>query len=412
MLNWILVSLSVVGVVGRGLQQDTGGVCEEYDLSSCQYYDCLGQSSDRTDCQFQHELRGIDAPKCRYPYMVSLQQVSESSGNFQHFCGGVLLDKNLILTAAHCLWNAKEDNRVEDSYVGTLKQGIKVVYGSYCRHGEGAGRVDAEKFFIHTDYQAATGPLTGNDLAIVKVAQEMSGYGDTPTVRRDHWRYTQYIADMTYTQYTILGWGFMSFDEAASPSRFRETVAPLQMGRVKLIDIDTCNTIIQSVYGQVTVDKERMICAQHENMDTCKGDSGGPLIYEDDLLSPYHDLLVGLTSWGVERYCEGLGFPGVYSNISYYNDWIEKTMTSAYLNAGDAAGSQWFAQENHLTGNNNVIPEKCFEEKDPGYCDAALERWYYDSEEKYCREFYYGGCLGNENNFKDQKQCNNTCVRQ
>eukprot|EP01023_Acetabularia_acetabulum_P029413 TRINITY_DN2774_c0_g2_i2.p1 TRINITY_DN2774_c0_g2~~TRINITY_DN2774_c0_g2_i2.p1 ORF type:complete len:413 (-),score=53.53 TRINITY_DN2774_c0_g2_i2:360-1598(-) len=407
---WLFVVFVVVGgllIVIDGQQQQ----CVEQDLSQCEYYDCLSANADQTKCLILEIVYGVDAPPCRYPYMISLQQLSENSGNFQHFCGGVLLDKNLILTAAHCLWNAKEDNRASDSYVGNLKPGIKVVYGGYCRHGQGAGRVDATQYFIHNDYQASTGPLTGNDLAIIKVGQEMSGYGATPTIRRDHWKYAQNIADIEYTQYTVLGWGFMNFDEAASPSKFREAVLPLQMGRLRLIDIDTCNSIIQEVYPQVVVDKERMLCAQNDEQDTCKGDSGGPLIYEDDLLSPFHDLLVGLTSWGVERYCEGLGFPGVYTNISYYNDWIENTMKNAYLNARDAVNTQGISQE--LNGNvkQDSIPEICLQDQDSGFCDAAFERWYYDKTSGECIEFYYGGCLGNSNNFEHLDQCRKTCVR-
>eukprot|EP01025_Chloroclados_australasicus_P045643 TRINITY_DN5003_c0_g2_i13.p1 TRINITY_DN5003_c0_g2~~TRINITY_DN5003_c0_g2_i13.p1 ORF type:complete len:360 (-),score=12.46 TRINITY_DN5003_c0_g2_i13:298-1377(-) len=295
---WILV---VSGFVKLATQQSDE--CKVDALNVCdEYFDCSSPTADQESCLIDtlEIIKGVDASRCRYPYVVSLQQLSESSGKYQHFCGGVLLDKQLILTAAHCIWNAKEDNRLSDSFVGYLKTGIKVAYGAYCRHGEGLGRVDAIQYFIHNDYQASTGPLTGSDLAIIKVSSEMSGYGDTPTARRDYWTYQDNLSDMEYTEYTILGWGFMNFDEAASPSRFREAVVPLQQGTVKMIDIQTCNSIIQEIYPQVVVDGERMICARDDQQDTCKGDSGGPLIYEDNKLSPFHDLLVGF-SWSLHQ---------------------------------------------------------------------------------------------------------------
>jgi len=54
------------------------------------------------------------------------------------------------------------------------------------------------------------------------------------------------------------------------------------------------------------------------NVDACQGDSGGPLLYV------YNDktYLVGLVSWG--EGCALYGYPGVYTDVNYYRDWITK----------------------------------------------------------------------------------------
>ncbi|XP_034936854.1 papilin isoform X2 [Chelonus insularis] len=44
-----------------------------------------------------------------------------------------------------------------------------------------------------------------------------------------------------------------------------------------------------------------------------------------------------------------------------------------------------------------------------GKCHNYTQRWYYDSFEKRCRQFYYGGCEGNENNFLSEQECSNRC---
>lgn len=45
-----------------------------------------------------------------------------------------------------------------------------------------------------------------------------------------------------------------------------------------------------------------------------------------------------------------------------------------------------------------------------GECHNYTQRWFYDSYEQQCRQFYYGGCGGNNNNFMSQQECKNRCV--
>ncbi|PAV71347.1 hypothetical protein WR25_17674 [Diploscapter pachys] len=44
-----------------------------------------------------------------------------------------------------------------------------------------------------------------------------------------------------------------------------------------------------------------------------------------------------------------------------------------------------------------------------GPCRALIKRWAFDQRTNRCREFSYGGCQGNKNNFKTLKECQNTC---
>ena len=69
-------------------------------------------------------------------------------------------------------------------------------------------------------------------------------------------------------------------------------------------------------------------------------------------------------------------------------------------------------------GNDNNFATKaecketcpdCSQAPDSGPCEAAIQRWYYDSSTDRCKRFTYGGCDGNSNNFPRKKQCRRKC---
>ncbi|XP_026818119.1 papilin isoform X3 [Rhopalosiphum maidis] len=45
-----------------------------------------------------------------------------------------------------------------------------------------------------------------------------------------------------------------------------------------------------------------------------------------------------------------------------------------------------------------------------GECHDYVNRWYFNSLDGRCKQFYYGGCGGNENNFETQYSCENKCI--
>ncbi|XP_022817707.1 papilin-like isoform X2 [Spodoptera litura] len=55
------------------------------------------------------------------------------------------------------------------------------------------------------------------------------------------------------------------------------------------------------------------------------------------------------------------------------------------------------------------VPDKCTLPAETGQCSNYRERWFFDTTFKRCRQFYYGGCGGNENNFPNEEECENSC---
>ena len=66
-----------------------------------------------------------------------------------------------------------------------------------------------------------------------------------------------------------------------------------------------------------------MICAglREGGKDSCQGDSGGPLM----VFGPNNRwILAGIVSWGIK--CGSPGYPGVYTKVSAYLDWIHDSI--------------------------------------------------------------------------------------
>ncbi|ROT77188.1 trypsin-like serine proteinase 3 [Penaeus vannamei] len=103
---------------------------------------------------------------------------------------------------------------------------------------------------------------------------------------------------------TILGWGTTAESGSVSPVLLKAT---LQVeGR------DVCKEIISGSRPTAVVDSS-VICAGGDGVhDTCQGDSGGPL-YCDGVVA-------GVVSWGLG--CARPGFPGVYTNVAHWLEWI------------------------------------------------------------------------------------------
>ncbi|NXM53193.1 TFPI1 inhibitor, partial [Illadopsis cleaveri] len=61
------------------------------------------------------------------------------------------------------------------------------------------------------------------------------------------------------------------------------------------------------------------------------------------------------------------------------------------------------------TNSSFASPDFCFHAQEPGVCRGYFTRYFYNKETKLCEAFKYGGCLGNQNNFRSLEECQTTC---
>ncbi|RCN40043.1 Kunitz/Bovine pancreatic trypsin inhibitor domain protein [Ancylostoma caninum] len=53
--------------------------------------------------------------------------------------------------------------------------------------------------------------------------------------------------------------------------------------------------------------------------------------------------------------------------------------------------------------------DRCYQEINPGPCRGYFRRFAFDPSKGKCVQFTFGGCFGNDNNFKTMAQCKRAC---
>lgn len=214
-----------------------------------------------------------------YPWMVSIQQG-------YHFCGGVLIAADWVMTAAHCL----DDKTPEDL---TLYIGLSNL--SYPTSG------DIRKalwFVLHPDFN------DGNfysDMALIRLDRSASKAPISLLSRNDTLNLQQ------NEQLRVLGWGVT--DSGFTSRTLNEVDVSFQR-----------DTLCNNTYPINSISNywQRSLCAGELSggKDSCQGDSGGPILVKanDDWV------LTGLVSWGSG--CAEAGLYGVYTEVSAMADWV------------------------------------------------------------------------------------------
>ncbi|HEY8272351.1 MAG TPA: serine protease [Pseudobdellovibrionaceae bacterium] len=225
---------------------------------------------------------GVDASGGEFPFIVSLQ---DERG---HFCGGSLIRKNWVLTAAHCTGLSIK----------------KVVIGLYDRTDlSNTESFTPKRVIVHPKYNAN---LTDYDFALIELRGDSRFQPialNTTEIR---------IPNTPTLMATVIGWGSTKENSSILPT-------VMQKANVPLVPRGLCN---RSYSGMIT---ERMLCAGYANggKDACQGDSGGPLVMN---MTQSRRLLVGVVSWG--EGCAEANRPGIYSKVNKAVSWIEKTLTN------------------------------------------------------------------------------------
>jgi len=96
----------------------------------------------------------------------------------------------------------------------------------------------------------------------------------------------------------------------------------------------------------------------------------------------------------------------------YYFDSTEKKCLE-FVYGGCGGNKNNFFSKEHCDQecSNNISDDYCTLEKDNGPCRGYFPKYYFSTIEKKCLPFIFGGCLGNKNNFSNQMECEKSCSK-
>ncbi|KAH8300931.1 hypothetical protein KR044_004940, partial [Drosophila immigrans] len=254
-----------------------------------------------------------------FPWTTLLEYTVTATGQKQRICGASFIAGRWLLTAAHC---------VHESFVGTGRKLTGARLGEWnqtsnpdCITQWNGKRECAPPFIqasfdrtlIHPQFELENWT---NDIALLRLSNAVD------------WRQLQHVEPICLppssasadqlegSAVDVSGWGLTENNNQPSAVK-RKAILHVQSQ-------SECRTTYRNQGYAIT---HSQICASGgPKVDSCSGDSGGPLTVE--AYTPDRDLyayLAGIVSYGKKR-CGLADFPGVYTRVSSFMDWIEQSI--------------------------------------------------------------------------------------
>ncbi|XP_053694614.1 CLIP domain-containing serine protease B15-like [Sabethes cyaneus] len=250
---------------------------------------------------------GQETEPDEYPWTVLL--VYEKAGRTQYRCGGTLINDRYVVTAAHCVADighvrlkaARLGEWDITTQIDCKGSGDNKIYCNQFPHLD----VPIDKVVVHEMYSEYT-LNREHDIALLRLANPVTMTDSIspiclPTSAMD--KQMKVEGEI----FDVAGWGA---DDAFETRSQRKKKVSLPGHNISVCDL-------AFAAAQVKFTENQLCVGGVAGKDSCRGDSGGPLMVIME--NRWH--LAGVVSIGTVK-CGQKGFPAIYTRLGSYLPWI------------------------------------------------------------------------------------------
>ncbi|XP_013102920.1 serine protease easter isoform X3 [Stomoxys calcitrans] len=263
---------------------------------------------------FENRIIGGNVTRIdEYPWLALIEYTKPGNAKGFH-CGAALINKRYVISAAHCVIGSGLP-------AGWLPTGIRL--GEWDRTttrdcetsvnnrlecADPHLDVAIEEIVSHPGYNSRD-TNRWNDIALIRLSREVA--------------YTDFVSPVCLPIQTemrsrtfeaqkldVIGFGATEFGTSSA----RKLKASIDAW-----NFETCRQ--RYATRRISLQDTQMCAGGQAGVDSCSGDSGGPLVVKQRLDNRDVYVLAGLVSFGPTQ-CGTADWPGVYTRVGAYADWI------------------------------------------------------------------------------------------